>query len=651
MSQYSLHGKKISETFPRVLQITSGDTVLDGSGDTRNLSVQGNFSATTIFSGSTNLYDIFLTTADGNDITRVQPGTNTYTGGTNNFPTVNVSALTINNIAVSGTALFNSLSANTISGQTYFSGNTTLSTIIQALSIDAEKDKLNLYQASTGSAFFGGIGISSDPTKFNIGIVHGWFIDNTTDTENPTKLHITFSAQSGITPSALTTHNVTYIAINSVGSVVQQTIPFDQTQERTLIKLGVVGHPNRTTITNFNNQPQNILSPTLQLRDIASGLGFFNKEGNIFSSFNGTDLKISKSVGKAIFRLGGNSIINPLNPNIVTIAQRLGQTFRYRLQGGLDIGTVSVIDPNKYDLNNVLTAVPNNKWTIQRISMFPLAAGSIIIQPGQNVYGTFAEARAAIDREIFIIDANIAENALLRCFLIVQEGTTVLMNSLFFESGKFGTSNGVGGSGTSTLQSAYTNANDPEILTDATRLAVSIRRGSSADTDNILEGQNGAGTNTFTLTGNGGVIASTLSATTLSGGTIFSGSTELSSLLNSATATLTNKRITVRIGTETSSATSTPTADSVDQWNVTALAVADAFAAPTGTPTDGQNLMIRIRDNGTARALTWNAIYEASSDLALPTTTIINRTLWLGFRYNTVAVRWQLLAVLNNFTL
>jgi len=65
----------------------------------------------------------------------------------------------------------------------------------------------------------------------------------------------------------------------------------------------------------------------------------------------------------------------------------------------------------------------------------------------------------------------------------------------------------------------------------------------------------------------------------------------------SSTSTLTNKRITARIGTETSSATSTPTADSVDQWNVTALAVADAFAAPTGTPTDGQKLIIRIKDN------------------------------------------------------
>jgi hypothetical protein len=81
----------------------------------------------TIYSGSTDLSLIFQTIAgDNNDITRVQPGTNTYTGGTVNFPTVNVSALTIDSIFVSGSSRFNSLSAGTISGGTIFSGSTNL---------------------------------------------------------------------------------------------------------------------------------------------------------------------------------------------------------------------------------------------------------------------------------------------------------------------------------------------------------------------------------------------------------------------------------------------------------------------------------------------------------------------------------------------
>lgn len=105
----------------------------------------------------------------------------------------------------------------------------------------------------------------------------------------------------------------------------------------------------------------------------------------------------------------------------------------------------------------------------------------------------------------------------------------------------------------------------------------------------------------------------------------------------------------VRVGTETSSATSTPNIDLYDQWNVTALAVSDTFAAPSGTPTDGQNLIIRIKDDGTARGLLWNAIYRASSDLPLPSTTVVNKTLYLGFKYNSAATKWDLIALLNNF--
>jgi len=104
-----------------------------------------------------------------------------------------------------------------------------------------------------------------------------------------------------------------------------------------------------------------------------------------------------------------------------------------------------------------------------------------------------------------------------------------------------------------------------------------------------------------------------------------------------------------RISTITSSATPTPNANSTDVFTVTALAAGATFAAPTGTPAEGQMLIIRIKDNATARTLAWNAIYRASSDLALPTTTIISKTLYLGFIYNFTDTKWDLLALLNNF--
>jgi hypothetical protein len=101
-----------------------------------------------------------------------------------------------------------------------------------------------------------------------------------------------------------------------------------------------------------------------------------------------------------------------------------------------------------------------------------------------------------------------------------------------------------------------------------------------------------------------------------------------------AEKTLTNTRLDRRVTKITTSATPTPDADATDLFCVTALAVAAAFAAPTGTPTDGQMIIFRIKDNGTGRALTWNAIYVPHG-VALPTTTIAGKTLTLGFLYNT----------------
>ena len=117
----------------------------------------------------------------------------------------------------------------------------------------------------------------------------------------------------------------------------------------------------------------------------------------------------------------------------------------------------------------------------------------------------------------------------------------------------------------------------------------------------------------------------------------------------SSTNTFTNKRITSRIGTETSSSASAINSDLYDQWNITALAAADTIAAPSGTPTDGQNLIIRIKDNGTARALDFNAVFRFSTDLAKPTTTVVNKTLYMGFKWNAADSKFDCLAILNNF--
>jgi hypothetical protein len=110
--------------------------------------------------------------------------------------------------------------------------------------------------------------------------------------------------------------------------------------------------------------------------------------------------------------------------------------------------------------------------------------------------------------------------------------------------------------------------------------------------------------------------------------------------------TLTNKRITQRIGTIASASTITPTGDTVDQYNVTALAAPATILAPSGTPTDGQKLIIRFKDNGTARALTWTTTSGAyrAVGVTLPTTTVLSKTLYIGCLYNAADAFWDVVA-------
>jgi len=91
-------------------------------------------SASTIYSGSTNLYNIFLTSADGNDITRIQPGLNTYTGGTENLPTINITGGTFDSLTVTGNSSFQGLTATTLSA-TSIDATSISATSISAVSI------------------------------------------------------------------------------------------------------------------------------------------------------------------------------------------------------------------------------------------------------------------------------------------------------------------------------------------------------------------------------------------------------------------------------------------------------------------------------------------------------------------------------------
>lgn len=127
-------------------------------------------------------------------------------------------------------------------------------------------------------------------------------------------------------------------------------------------------------------------------------------------------------------------------------------------------------------------------------------------------------------------------------------------------------------------------------------------------------------------------------------------STDLSDASSLATLTgaqtLTNKRITKRVVALADATSFTLSADTADMNTQANTQTAGTLTAnvPSGTPTDGQQLIFRIKSTN-VQTYSWNAIFRGSTTTALPTaSTGTSKTDYLGFIYNGADSKWDLVA-------
>jgi hypothetical protein len=168
----------------------------------------------------------------------------------------------------------------------------------------------------------------------------------------------------------------------------------------------------------------------------------------------------------------------------------------------------------------------------------------------------------------------------------------------------------------------------------------------------VLPAANGgtgvANSSTITLGGNLTLSGAFTTTVTVSANTTVTLPTTGTLATLAGTETLTNKRVTPRATTSgTTSGNQTPTGDSSDQYIMTGLTGAITMLAPSGTPTNGQKLVLRFLDNGTGRGITWTTSAGGYRALGttLPTTTVANKTIYVGCIYNSTSVFWDVVAV------
>jgi hypothetical protein len=93
---------------------------------------------------------------------------------------------------------------------------------------------------------------------------------------------------------------------------------------------------------------------------------------------------------------------------------------------------------------------------------------------------------------------------------------------------------------------------------------------------------------------------------------------------------------------EVSTSSFTPDIDANDNFDITELAENITINAPTSSYVipNFRGIQFRIKGDGTARTITWNSVYNAPSDFALPTS-IENETFVIYFERNTNTSQWD----------
>jgi hypothetical protein len=193
--------------------------------------------------------------------------------------------------------------------------------------------------------------------------------------------------------------------------------------------------------------------------------------------------------------------------------------------------------------------------------------------------------------------------------------------------GGTGTVNGISLSGTVTTSGNLTLGGTLSGVSLATQVTGTLP---------VANGGTGATTLTGLVLGNGTSAMTTVTAP--SGAVV--GTTD--------TQTLTNKRVNPRaVAAGATSGTLTPNGDTTDVFNAFGLTGAITVDTPSGTPVDGQRLMLRFEDNGTGRGITWTGTSGAyrAVGVTLPTTTVASKVTYVGCVYNSNDTFWDAIAV------
>jgi len=322
--------------------------------------------------------------------------------------------------------------------------NTSFNTINKTILGAVNENKLKKESAIGTSLLYGGeISINvGDNSKFDISAGSAVFVDNYTDTENPTSTIIVWEAQTGVEVTNISSQVTTFVSIQQPFTIVQNNVPLNTEEYRTNVVLGVLEHVNGTFINSVGAFTQWGSDIIPLINDFVSVLGTrLTKSGNVFYA-NGSNLHINRTSGFT-FSAGVNFYNDAQNPNFVSSSPESLITFfmGYRNTPAPTIIPLNEIPVDKYDPNGdgVLVDIPQGDFVTHRIRYAPLTKLTAI-QYSQYSYDTMKKAVDACVLEDFETIEEVSEIP-LRTILAVKRGATDLSDvdqAKFVELGALG---------------------------------------------------------------------------------------------------------------------------------------------------------------------------------------------------------------------
>lgn len=260
-----------------------------------------------------------------------------------------------------------------------------------------------------------------------------------------------------------------------VGGIVVSN-KFSQLEKRFITILGRCWNFSGTdVIEGTGNYKAGAFNNDKTIQDLAYALGTINIYGNTYYTTTSGVMRLSRSYGEA-FRFSANYDNSEVSPNIYnSLTVEDIDYYTYHLFGTFSVPKTD-IDCDYYDDNGVRTAIPTDKWTIQRVYYYPVSSITSMTY-GQHIYDSYEDAYANMFTESVNLNRGTMEGTALRAYLIVKQGCDDLTDTskaVLFEAGSIGAfAGGSSGGGGVTDHGALEGLGDDDhtqyILSNGTR--------------------------------------------------------------------------------------------------------------------------------------------------------------------------------------